>query len=460
MSSFLKKIFGMIVVVLIFIFSTKNILAVCIYEGLDFNNNPVTNRLQTGESMCWADSNLTIEKLHLQNNEGTELWECQNDGNWLKKTCTSSIIVGLVPVVYGDGRCLESIPSKKAACISSPTKSCTFSDGRKRNADGTLCGSDGNVYRCDGYQGNFFKEMCEGDLKCAEDTKTNQAQCKKSQCSHEGVSRSVGESACFREDKKRIGQCTGDGFYGGFNIKDCGGSCIQISNTYADCVEKGESFCSSGDIYRKKGWTACIDNKVMVCTGSKFELSPNGDCTKKGQRCDTTNAGGTGACVDLNKPASPFSASSGGGCVCDASGYVTTNNCDANSNFVAICDIKNKSCNCTAGKNIARTNAFCPNFGPGTTNPQIDTALGCIPIETGKFITWLLPFVFGIAGGIAFLLMVYGFILMTFSGGDPKKVQGAKETVTSAIVGLLISVFALFILRLITTDILKIPGIN
>jgi hypothetical protein len=56
--------------------------------------------------------------------------------------------------------------------------------------------------------------------------------------------------------------------------------------------------------------------------------------------------------------------------------------------------------------------------------------------------------------------MAYGFIQMATSSGDPKVLQGARETIQSAITGLLISIFALFILRLITVDILHIPGIN
>jgi hypothetical protein len=50
--------------------------------------------------------------------------------------------------------------------------------------------------------------------------------------------------------------------------------------------------------------------------------------------------------------------------------------------------------------------------------------------------------------------------LIATSSGDEKKVQGAKETITSAITGLLVSIFALFILRLIVVNILHIPGIN
>jgi hypothetical protein len=89
----------------------------------------------------------------------------------------------------------------------------------------------------------------------------------------------------------------------------------------------------------------------------------------------------------------------------------------------------------------------------------INTALGCVPVEMDKFIAWLLPYLFGISGSIAFLLMVYGFFLMSTSQGDPKVIQGAKETITSAISGLLVSIFAVFLLRLIALDILKIPGL-
>lgn len=102
---------------------------------------------------------------------------------------------------------------------------------------------------------------------------------------------------------------------------------------------------------------------------------------------------------------------------------------------------------------------FCGKSSEGD-NPKVYTALGCVPVRMGDFVTWLLPYLFGIAGGIAFLLMVYGFILMATSQGDPKVVQGAKETITSAITGLLISIFALFLLRLIAVNILHIPGIN
>lgn len=99
-----------------------------------------------------------------------------------------------------------------------------------------------------------------------------------------------------------------------------------------------------------------------------------------------------------------------------------------------------------------------PAEDPDLNNVKIYTALGCIPAEIDKFVEWLLPTLFGISGGIAFILMIYGFILLGTTGGDPKRVAGAQETITSAITGLLLSIFALFVLKLIAVDILQIPG--
>jgi hypothetical protein len=92
-------------------------------------------------------------------------------------------------------------------------------------------------------------------------------------------------------------------------------------------------------------------------------------------------------------------------------------------------------------------------------NPYIYTAFGCMPVKSNAFIKWLLPFLFGIAGGIAFLLMISGFFMILTSRGDPKVVQAGREKVTAAITGLLVILFSVFLLRLILVGILKIPGV-
>jgi Co/Zn/Cd efflux system component len=66
--------------------------------------------------------------------------------------------------------------------------------------------------------------------------------------------------------------------------------------------------------------------------------------------------------------------------------------------------------------------------------------------------------VIGIAGGIAFLLMIFaGFQIIT-STGDPEKLNRGKEILTSAIIGLVVIVFSVFLLKLIGVDILQLPG--
>jgi hypothetical protein len=63
----------------------------------------------------------------------------------------------------------------------------------------------------------------------------------------------------------------------------------------------------------------------------------------------------------------------------------------------------------------------------------------------------------GLAGGIALVLIFYaGFMVMT-SAGNPQKLTAGKELLTAAIMGLLMLVFAGFILRFIGVDIL---GLN
>jgi hypothetical protein len=92
-------------------------------------------------------------------------------------------------------------------------------------------------------------------------------------------------------------------------------------------------------------------------------------------------------------------------------------------------------------------------------NNGIQTALGCIPYSMSGLAGKLLPLLFGIAGGISFLLMVFGFIMVATSSGDEKKLIEARGRITSAITGLLVSIFAIFLFRLIFSNILKIPGL-
>ena len=89
----------------------------------------------------------------------------------------------------------------------------------------------------------------------------------------------------------------------------------------------------------------------------------------------------------------------------------------------------------------------------------ISTALGCIPVgDSNEFVGWFLKWALGIAGGVAFILMIMaGFQIMT-AGGNPEKVQGGRELLNAAVSGLVLIIFSIFLLKLIGVDILSLPG--
>lgn len=99
-------------------------------------------------------------------------------------------------------------------------------------------------------------------------------------------------------------------------------------------------------------------------------------------------------------------------------------------------------------------------FSPfaGCTNNEINTAFGCVSVSGTDFVTTLLNFGIGIAGGIAFLLIIFGGFQILTSAGNPERLNAGKELISSAITGLLMIVFSVFLLRIIGVDILGIPS--
>lgn len=90
--------------------------------------------------------------------------------------------------------------------------------------------------------------------------------------------------------------------------------------------------------------------------------------------------------------------------------------------------------------------------------PGTWTALGCVPSTPNEFATIFLKFGVGIAGGIAFILILFAAFQMMTSAGNPEQLNAGKELMGAAIAGLLLIIFSIFILRLIGVTILNIPG--
>ncbi|MFC1647286.1 hypothetical protein ACFL1A_03300 [Patescibacteria group bacterium] len=96
-----------------------------------------------------------------------------------------------------------------------------------------------------------------------------------------------------------------------------------------------------------------------------------------------------------------------------------------------------------------------------TACTEVKSAIGCIPTDIsgqGGMISLLMTFGIGIAGGIALLLILMGGFQIMTSAGNPEQLNAGRELVGSAVTGLLLIVFSVFILRLIGVDILGIPG--
>lgn len=88
---------------------------------------------------------------------------------------------------------------------------------------------------------------------------------------------------------------------------------------------------------------------------------------------------------------------------------------------------------------------------------KVKTALGCIDGNPKELVNDILRIALGVAGGVSFLLIIFGGFKLSFSRGDPQAVQDGREVITSAIIGLIIVIFSVFLLRLIGIDILGLP---
>lgn len=137
-------------------------------------------------------------------------------------------------------------------------------------------------------------------------------------------------------------------------------------------------------------------------------------------------------------------------------------------------DLKNTNCKCQSS-NIATASAqiskMCYGYLSSTglqnelkdcldcsTHGKWYSGFGCIPLDIKSFITdILLSFGIGLGGVVALLCIIYSAFRMQTSGGNPEAIKKAQENLTSCILGLMLIIFAVFILRVIGVSILRIP---
>lgn len=85
------------------------------------------------------------------------------------------------------------------------------------------------------------------------------------------------------------------------------------------------------------------------------------------------------------------------------------------------------------------------NWG-ACVSPEGVATLNCIPIIFGNIVNWALI----LSGATALFLIIYSGIRYIRSGGDQEKLKGARETLTYAIIGLVIVFLSFAIINLIS----------
>lgn len=110
-------------------------------------------------------------------------------------------------------------------------------------------------------------------------------------------------------------------------------------------------------------------------------------------------------------------------------------------------------CQYTGGGRMQAACQACMGSGTATW-----TAFGCIQTDPQQLVGEVLRLGVGLGGGIAFLLILFGGFQILTSAGNPEKLTAGRELVTSAITGLLLVIFSIFLLRLIGYNIFGIPG--
>ena len=110
-----------------------------------------------------------------------------------------------------------------------------------------------------------------------------------------------------------------------------------------------------------------------------------------------------------------------------------------------------------------------PGKDPPRTIPgKYFTQLGCFDIGSefdnpnisSSFIGQLLSIIQGIAGAAGFIYLLYGVFLVLTSRGDVVKLKSGQQAIIWAILGTIFTILAVFVVRFVAVDLLRIPRIQ
>ena len=101
----------------------------------------------------------------------------------------------------------------------------------------------------------------------------------------------------------------------------------------------------------------------------------------------------------------------------------------------------------------------CVKTSQDTGDSPVTIPFEATPLSIPQLIKEIIKFSVGVAGVVAFFLLAVGSYKFMLSSGDPKALQSAQETISSAIAGLVLIVLAVALFG-IMSGILQIPNIN
>lgn len=251
------------------------------------------------------------------------------------------------------------------------------------------------------------------------------------------------------------------------------GNCLTIGGDQNDVCytgAKGSDYAPGYACGDKNGYvydnSKAVPKQTLQCA-SKPQGSIDGACCKPGTPLPTLPPHGSyqlggdcntnSICYTGDYPQPPLA---GEACGTDPVTKNTWHFGTDGRGGVAFCELGGHIC-CDAG--AGQTTPIPPNPCPDAPTPgvcqSINTALGPIDVtNAGAFIKTIFALLLSLSGGIALILIIISGYRIMMAQGDPEKVKGAREMLTSAIIGLLFMIFSVSILQILGVDILHIPG--
>lgn len=220
-----------------------------------------------------------------------------------------------------------------------------------------------------------------------------------------------------------------------------GNACESVNENgegFEECVSLANIECVKDEVSQERKHM-CIAGQCRTCADPDHQDCYFDNAESCSLYCRPGSAGGL-----------TWSCSSSAGCLLVPIGETPPGNtysdelqclqtCGAVNNFKLYCDWNDKP------------------TSDGSLTERIYTAFGCISITNiTNIVTFILKWAIGFSSGVAFILIIIASIMIIFSSGNPEKLQSGKELLIAALSGMLLIIFAVFLLRFVGVNILNI----